>query len=270
MNILMASDSNTYTGVELAVYTIMQHNRNVNFYIFTMDIEVDNKALQEIKVYKGLCDWHKSKLKKIVRYFDAHSNIVFIDTLEYYKKYLSGGHNEHSCFTPYATLRLIADKALPNVSHVLYLDCDTAVTGDISAVYNDYVQRDCHYAAWIAEDACDGKGEMVSGVMIMNLDKMRRTGFLDTARRNYLMNHYKYPDQDALRDAGSPVPLPNNFGYCNKLEDCYSLPLVIHFTNEISPKIYLDQPKNRINFFKKFPFLKYADDGIHLLDTINF
>ena len=266
----MSSDIRTYTGIELAIYTIMKHNKNVNFYILTMDIEIDNKDLCEITVYHGLQEAQKKKLRTIVNYFDKNSHITFIDAKPYYEKYLAGGPNQFSSFTPYATLRLAADLILPHVHHVLYLDCDVAITGDISGVYNDYINKDRNYAAWIAEDACEGKGEMVSGVMIMNLDKMRETGFLVSARKNYLNNHYIYPDQDAMRDAGSPIPLPHNYGYCEDLSECFTLPLIIHFTNKISPKIYEDRPNNRNIFFKKYPFLKYADEGIHLLDTINF
>ena len=266
----MSSDIATYTGLELAIYTIMAHNKNVNFYIMTMDIEIDNPELCAIRCYKGLVDWQKDKLRTIVRYFDKNSRITFIDAKSFYLKYLDGGPNKYSAFTPYATLRLAADLILPEVDHVLYLDCDVAVTGNISGVYHDYINRDCDYAAWIAKGARDGKGEMISGVMILNLDRIRQSGLLSNARKNYLTNSYVFPDQHAIEDAGKAEPLPFNFGYCEDLEECTELPLVIHFTNRISPKIYENKKNIRTIFFRKYPFLKYADDGIHLLDTINF
>jgi lipopolysaccharide biosynthesis glycosyltransferase len=268
MNILMATDSNTYCGCELVVYTTLTHNKNVNFYILTMDIEIDNEETGEHFVYRGLNDWQKSKLRRIVKYFDKNSHITIIDAKDYYLEHLKDSPNKYSCFTPYATLRLMADIILPHVHNVLYLDCDTAVMGDITGVYEEYTHKDCNYAAWMAEDACDGEGEMVSGVMIMNLDKMRETGFLATARRNYMQNKYRYPDQDAIRDAGKPVHLPQYFGFCNNLDDCFDMPLVLHFTNQLSPKIYTD--KGRTYFFKKFPFLQYVKDGVELIDRINF
>lgn len=270
MNILMSSDSTTYPGLELVIYTMLTHNKNVDFYIFTMDMEMDDKEHCQMFVYRGLSDEQKGKLRKIVKYLDKNSRITFIDGYPYWKEYLEGGPNQFSLFTPYATLRLIADIALPHVHHCLYLDCDVAITGDISGVYNDYIHRDCNYAAWIAEDAFGGKGEMVSGVMIMNLDKLRQSGFFDLARKNYLTNKYTFPDQTAMSDAEFPAQLPKNFGYCDKLEDCYTLPLVIHFTNCLSPKIYENKYIIRTIFFRKYPFLKYADDGIHRIDTFNF
>lgn len=54
---------------------------------------------------------------------------------------------------------------------------------------------------------------MVSGVMFLNLDTIRRNGFLDRARDNYMKHLYFYPDQMALRDSGSIAHLNNAYGY---------------------------------------------------------
>lgn len=268
MNILMCGDERTYPGMEVAIYSTLTHNKGVNIYIFTMRIEIPYPD-GYVKVYSGLNDWQKTKLKKIVKYLDSASQICFIDTLEFYKEYLDNSPNQFSAFTPFATLRLIADIALPHVNDVLYLDCDTAVTGDISHIYYEYVARDCNYAAYVCADACDGEGEMVSGVMIMNLRKMRETNFLKRARENFMANQYVYPDQDAIRDAGKPEVLPETFGYCEELERLSYTPLVLHFTNRLSPKVYNDDT-GRTYFFRRFPFLKYIKDGAELIDRINF
>ena len=49
-------------------------------------------------------------------------------------------------------------------------------------------------------------------------------------------------------------------------DDFDGLPLIIHFTNKIEPKIYYS--KSRKFFFKKFSFLKYANEGIMMLDEV--
>ena len=267
MNILMSTNDTTYPGVELVIYTLLTHNKHCNIYIMTMDVEVKHPE-GVISHYIGLHDDQKEKLRKIVKYLDSTSNICFIDAYDTYMEYLTPSPNETSGFTPYATLRLVADILLPEVDHILYLDADVAITGDISGVYYDYVNRRCNYAAWSARDACNGEGEMVSGVMLINLDVCRSNGFFDRARANYKKNLYRYPDQMAIRDAGNPIELPENFGFCNILEECEELPLIIHFTNQISPKIYCCNGKP-IVFYRRFPFLKYVKEGLKLLDTIN-
>ncbi len=266
MNILMSGNDHIYPGMELAIYSTLMHNKNINWYIFTMDIETD-MGNGEIMVFHGLDKWQKNKLRKIVSYLDDNSKITFIDMQDMYIKYLAGNINEASPFTPYATLRLLADVALPDINHVLYLDCDTAIQGDISGII-DFLKSGKDYYAYVCPDAYGYEGEMVSGVMLMDLDRIRKDGFLGRARENIHKNLYKYPDQDALRDAGKPGMLPETYSYLYKLELCPYKPLILHFTNKLSPKIYGDE--GRTVFYRRYPFLDYVKNGVELIDTINF
>lgn len=267
MNVLFSANDIVYSGLELAVYTLLTHNKRVNIYVLTMDVNIENAETGVGIIYKSLEDWQKNKLRKIVKYLDRYSNITFINAREAYFKYgLDDSVNRLTGFTPFAALRLVADVLLPRVDKVLYFDCDVAITGDISEFYGNFCNKDIHYGAYITPEACDGLGEMVSGVMFMNLEKMRKTKFLEKARNNYCKNLYHYPDQMALRDVESPEKFPQTIGYCDDLDEFDGIPLVIHFTNRVSPKIYT--AKNREFFFKKFPFLNYAKEGITLLDTI--
>lgn len=268
MNALFAANDLAYSGLELAVYTLLHHNPNTNIYVFTMTCIIINPQTGEAHNYYALQDWQRGKLQKIVQYLGkGKANLVIKDVTELYLKYLDNSVNRYTGFTPLASLRLLADIALPNVNNLWYFDCDVAITGDISSYYNYYSQKDCLYGAYVAQDACDGKGEMITGVMFMNLKKMRDTKFLEQARYNYNHNLYEFPDQMAIRDTGDPEIFPSTLGYCDDLYECLELPLIIHFTNLISLKIYF--AKSREYFFRKFPFLKYAQEGIDLLDTIN-
>lgn len=268
MNVLFSANDAVYSGLELAIYTLLSHNKNVNIYIFTMECDIRNDAEGYGIRYNSLFDWQRKRLTKIVRYLgEGNSNLCIKDVHDLYIKYLDQSVNRYTSFTPYGALRLLADIALPHVNHLWYFDCDVTVNGNIESYYQSYIQKGCPYAAYVTPDACNGKGEMVSGVMFMNLDIMRQTEFLKQARFNYNNNIYNYPDQCAIRDAGRPEIFPSTLGYCDNLDDCLELPLIIHFTNQIGPKIYA--AKNQELFFRKFNFLKYAKDGLALLDTIN-
>lgn len=268
MNILLCGNDYTYKGVELVVYTLLTHNKHCNIYIFTMDVEVDHKN-GTMQVFCGYNQDQKSRLFRLVKYLDSTSNLCFIDAKEAYDKYLTPSPNELSPFTPYAALRLLADILLPNVNDVLYLDADVAITGNIEGVYRDYVSRDGNYSAYICQEACDFEGEMVSGVVLFNLRKNRETGFLERARKNYCKNPYTYPDQMALRDVDSPLQFPDGFGYCLDLKERSELPLIVHFTNQIFPKIYHCQDKMAI-FWRTFPWLEYVKIGLSIFNTINY
>lgn len=267
MNILMAANENVYSGLELVIYTTLTHNTHVNFYIFTNDIDIHDNSGNGYK-YLGINEEHKVFLYKLVRYLDSNSTIKFINVSKSYDTFLRGNPNEMTGFTPYTTFRLLADVVLTNINDCLYLDCDTAVMEDISGMYSEYLKKGHSYYACFCDDACEGKGEMVAGVMLMNLQKIRETGLLGKARRNIWHNVYRYPDQDAIRDAGKGYELPITYGYLYKLENIPWTPAILHFTNQLSPKIYQNTGKEV--FYRTFPFLRYVEEGIERFKTINF
>jgi lipopolysaccharide biosynthesis glycosyltransferase len=269
MNVLFAANDTVYEGLELAIYTLLSHNKDVNVYIFTMDCEIINEETHCVAQYHKLLDWQIDKLRKIVRYLgNGHSYIKIIDVHDLYMEHLDHSVNRYTGFTPFTALRLLADIALPLVDYTWYFDSDIVITGDIKYYYDMYINKDCYYGAYVTPEACNGKGEMVAGVMFMNLEKMRRDNFLFTARRNYNHTLYQFPDQMAIRDTADPEIFPPTLGYCEDFFDCVETPLIVHFTNQIGgPKIY--SAKNREYFFRKWPFLKYAQEGIALVDTIH-
>ena len=271
MNVVLCGNDHVYPGIELVVYSLLTHNKNVNIYIFTMNLFLHYKDGTETK-FAGLTPWQVGKLRKIVRYLDKNSNICFIDVADEYMKYLSGSINEESGFTPYASLRLIADIVLPDVDHILYLDCDTAIQSNIEDMYMDCLKGDKDCYASYAYGACQGYGEMVSGVMVMKLKALREKKLLEKARQLYKKYLYKYPDQMALRDSIPYIGrLPETYGYIHELESCGYTPAILHFTNDLVPKIYSrDYSDTRVYFYKRFPFLKYVKEGCELLDKINF
>ena len=269
MNVLFSANDKAFEGLELAIYTLLSHNKNVNIYIFTMNCQIINEEEHSAIDYFSLQPWQIDKLQRIVKYLGGgNSHLIIKDVYNLYMQYLDKSVNRYTQFTPFTALRLLADIALPYVNDLWYFDCDVTINGDISSYYYNYIQKGCSYAAYVTPEACHGKGEMVAGVMFMNLAKMREEKFLVKARYNYNNLFYEYPDQCAIRDVGSPEIFPPTLGYCENLEDCLELPLIIHFTNKISPKIYC--AKSREHFFRKFPFLKYAQTGIALVDDINF
>lgn len=265
MNIVMCGNSTVYTGIELAVYSTLTHNKNINWYIFTMDITMENN--ENNVHYEGLTQWQKNKLKHIVNYLDPHSNIVFIDAAPYYSQYLEESVNCFSAFTPYASLRLIIDQALPFINDVLYFDCDIAVTGNFQAMYEECKNNKQEWAFAVYEpNACNNEGEMVSGVMFFNLDVARKNNSFVRARHNYNVNLYRYPDQMALRDSGDIAKLNATYGYMWDYKKNNITPIIIHFTCELSPKIYTTFPAH---FYRVFPEFEYVLKGVRLLDTIN-
>lgn len=270
MNVMLAADDTLIDGLELVLWTLLTHNKHVNIYIATMNITIYEKEMNAFHKYNTITKEHRDWLTRIVKYLDYNSEICFLDCEECYHNYLEGGVNEDTYFTPFASLRLLADKLIPDIDDLLYLDCDTAVQANLEPIYRQCIYNSkMDYAASFAYDAFDGKGEMVSGVLIFNLARMRDDGFLDKARENYKTNKYKYPDQMAIRDAGDCIRLPESYGYMEPLENCYYTPAILHFTNNLSPKIYSrDIPNIKDYFYKRYPQFKFVKDGLEMLKKI--
>ena len=59
MNILLAGNDRVYPGLELVIYSTMNHNKNINWFIFTMDITIINDDTNEAKAFTGLGKWER-------------------------------------------------------------------------------------------------------------------------------------------------------------------------------------------------------------------
>ncbi len=264
MNILMAASDNMYDGLELVVYSTMAHNKNVHFYIMTMEIHLELEY--GYSDFFRISDEHIRDLNKIIKYFDPNSDLTMVYAEECYAKYLEGNPNEKSGFTPFTDLRLLADLLLPELNDCLYLDCDVSVQDNLQDMYYYYLSKCDDYAAYSIPEACDYEGEMVAGVLLMNLAHMRKSGFLKNARKNIWHNHYRFPDQMAIRDAGSPYPMAETYNYMFELTERNYMPAIIHYTNKLNPKVY--ESGKKVIFYRKYPFLQYVQDGVKLLKNL--
>ena len=270
MNILLAGNNSVYSGMEVVIYSLMKYNRNINLYILTSSFEqIPTPDDNIIRCYEGLNIQQKEKIISILKYFDPkNSKVEFIDPIHLYRNLLEGGKNEWTGFTPYASFRLLADLLLPEADDVLYLDCDTVIQGSIENMYKFCQMSNYYCLASYAEDACDGEGEMISGVMFFNLKQIRKNNFLNLARQNYKNYEYRYPDQMALRDAGEIGHLPEDYGYLHALDIQAKQPIIIHFTNGLK-KIY-GQGMTPPHFYRIYPQLKWIQKGLQLIDLIKF
>ena len=70
MNIMMAGNEKVYFGIELAMYSTMFYNKNVHWYIVSMNYDQIQENGSEIVQFFGLSDWQREKLEKIVEYFE--------------------------------------------------------------------------------------------------------------------------------------------------------------------------------------------------------
>ena len=128
-------------------------------------------------------------------------------------------------------VRCVLSKILAE-NKVLYLDVDTIVTGDISELW--YTNIYDNYIAAVPE--C---GEYYnSGVMLMNLEYMRKHNSSEALCSFLESRIYTFPDQEAINNvfAGKIRKLPPKFNAWNLTKDPYATPFAIrHFTGIDKP-----------------------------------
>ena len=264
MHIIMAGDRRVLSGIEVVLYSTMLHNTNVHWHLFSMDIDVRNDEAGVGYKYTGLTKEDEKWLRHIVKYLDFNSELTLHDVHNIYENTVGDSVNKYTNFTPYASLRLLADLVLPkDVQQTWYLDADLLIQDDISDIYYKLLRnRDYNYAAYSVPDANSNAGEMISGVLIMNLEKARREGWLQRARFNYNRNLYRYPDQKALEDAAEFYVLEETYGYLQDHRQATYKPKILHFTN-VNAKIY-DSNVGIEKFYKYWPEHKYIKEGIDI------
>lgn len=168
----------------------------------------------------------------------------------------------HRC-APCAYYRVLLPRLLPELDRLIYLDCDLIALGSLSELwatrlgdkglaaardFTDYVKDNQATQNHLAGFGFDlGNHYFNSGVMLLNLDKMRRMDFETRffAARARLEGRIRFSDQDvynylfqgdlALLDQGWNVQAP--FGLLpEKVFDFSGLDLrIIHYTTDVKP-----------------------------------
>lgn len=119
------------------------------------------------------------------------------------------GANFKSKWTYMAMMRVAFSKMFPREKRALWLDCDTIVDADISELFEmDMTGR---YFAGVREFR---KGEYINtGVLVMNLEEIRRDGIDDKLISLLNRKKLELPDQDAINQVAHQRILYLDSGY---------------------------------------------------------
>jgi lipopolysaccharide biosynthesis glycosyltransferase len=161
-------------------------------------------------LYTDISDENK---KKIGKYNSNNVNIEFVD-LNYYIDEIKDKLYTRDYYTKTTYFRLFIPNLYPQYNKVIYLDSDVAVLGDISELYNidvdgkllaaapdDVIQTTRIFQEYVEKviGTSSYKNYFNAGILLMNLDEMRRFDFQN--KFMYLLGTVKYTvvqDQDYL------------------------------------------------------------------------
>ena len=216
INLMFAGNYKVFDGILIASISILKYCKDpIKVYILTMDLSDTNKNFKPLS-YKNL-----QCLKKIYKETNPMSDVILVDVKDVYEKELGSSPNKESFYTPYALLRLLADKIDIIPDKVLYLDVDIVANGNIKDLYDidisdyevagvrDYYGKFFFYPRYLN-----------SGVLLMNMRKIRETKVLSKALKLCSRKKIFLPDQTAINKyASKKLILASKYNEQKKMSD---------------------------------------------------
>ena len=198
MNILYSGDGNIADGLILSTLSLAKNvSAPLDIYILTASFEYRGKK------YIGLDANLPSFLKAYLKQYNENIKITLIDVSDRFEEEMPSA-NMNTRFTPCCMLRLFADgvDALP--SKILYLDNDVICREDPSFFYDQQL-GDCsmagvldYYGGWFFRQRWYRRDYLNSGVLLLNLVRIRENGLFKDAREMCVTKKMFMPDQSAL------------------------------------------------------------------------
>lgn len=218
MNILYCGDKNISDGLILSVLSFLRNtDERLNIYILTMAMTTESKK------YKPVSYELAEMLDTRVKEKNPESSVSLFDITELFSadKPLA---NMDTRFTPCCMLRLFADKVEGLPDKILYLDNDVLCRRACSDFYNTDI-ADCefvgvldHYGKWFFRRNAVRFDYINSGVMLMNLKKIRETGLFEKCRERCRSKKMFMPDQSAINKLSDTKRIaPRRFNEQRKL-----------------------------------------------------
>ena len=200
MNILYCGDSNIVDGLIISILSLIKHESgDLNIYVFSMDYE-DKKSVSEKSI---------KKLDELVKKTNKNSFVKLIDVKKYFLEEIPL-RNIDTLFTPYCMLRLYAD-LVPNMpSKIMYLDNDVIAYNSFKSFYDldnskyEIVGARDFYGKYFYSKNKIKKDYLNSGVLIMNLELIKKSGSFKKARFMCQTRKMLLPDQAAINKYCKP------------------------------------------------------------------
>lgn len=228
MNILYCGDRNIENGLIISLMSIADYvETEINVYVMTMELETEKKK------YEPVSDNVISELDKYLKTRHSGSFVRKINITALFHKKIPDA-NINTRFTPYCMLRLFADLVPELPDKILYLDNDVICRGDLRELYyinmKDYEVAGVldYYGKWFFRNSIRHADYINSGVLLINLEMVRKTGLFKKCREMCSENRMFMPDQSAInRLAVAKRLLPRRYNEQRKLR---KNTLIQHFT----------------------------------------
>lgn len=275
INLMFCGNDKVLDGMIISLLSITKHtNEALNVFILTMGLEEMNEN------YKAINKSQAEILEKIVKSKNSESKVNLVDITKYFKEELINSVNIKTHYTPYILVRLFSDKVDELPDKVLYLDSDLVIYKDIKEIY-DLDISDYDFAA--AKDQIGttfiGKDYINSGVLLMNIKRMKEQDAFKKCREMVMTKKMLLPDQTALNKiCTKKLYIPNKYNEQKKRQEDT---VIRHFSMTMNWKWKVSKEEKELyhkydkRMIKFIPFLRFLNvkpwhiDGIHELYNIH-
>lgn len=227
MNILFCGDSNAEDGVLITTLSLLKHVDELHLYILTMKTKTDNKQFYPFSEHAV------SLIERLIKEKNPQSTVELIDITQLYQKE-APKPNQNTRFTPYAMIRLFADKLPTLPDRILYLDNDIIVRKNIDSFYAqdltgiEFVGVLDFFGRWFFHNQWKLFDYINSGVLLLNLKYIKETGLFGRVRNLMRTKKMFFPDQTALNKLAKHKKIaPQRFNEQRKL---HKNTVIQHFT----------------------------------------
>lgn len=199
MNLLYCGDENIADGLFISILSLLKNiKENLKIYVLTINLKDENYNI------KGISDYTINFLDRKVKEVSNNNFVKRIDITEIFKKEVPN-INMETRFTPCCMLRLFADEIEEIPDKILYFDNDVVVRKDFTQDFynldiNDYEMVGIldYYGKWFFKNNFLKFDYLNSGVLLLNVEKIRKTGLFKKARKMCQEKKMFMPDQSAL------------------------------------------------------------------------
>jgi len=198
MNILYCGDENIENGLIISILSLLKNvKEELKIYVLTMDMQSEKKR------FRSISDESINILNERVKQNNEKSFVKKIDITELFENSVPT-KNMQTRFTPYCMIRLFADEIGELPDKILYLDTDVVCRKDFTEFYNqdisDYelVGVLDHYGKWFFKKNIFRMDYINSGVLLLNLAKIKETGLFKECRKLCREEEMFMPDQSAI------------------------------------------------------------------------
>lgn len=254
INILFCGNSKVFDGILTCLLSILKRSDNkdpINVFIFTLD------KTEIKKEYTKISQKEVRFLDDVIKEYNKENKVTLIDVGNIFDEEFELSPNKMTKYSPYALIRLFADRVSNMPDKLLYLDVDIMFNQDIHLLYDidisqyEYASARDHYGKFLINP-----NYINSGVLLFNLKKMKETNILSKAREILKNKKLLFPDQTALyKSTTKKLMLSQKF---NDQKFLHKNTVVRHFSKRLFyfPYPHIDNVK-QWHIYKVHKIFKY-------------